>query len=205
MGKYTEVVKGLPKFLGPDAAFQDRVKQVKEIASTTTLPTDLKDKDGDPIALDSEMPGVYKEVILESIEMLRIQLLYYKFDMRTDRYPHAYVESRSIIESIEYAMKKLGELKEAYKQLIVADFEKRVVQSVRLPDGLLSYNAEPYAKITDKEAYRQWCLDNDYAESMQLPWQKTNAILKERLLAGEDEMDGVEAHSYDKLRLTRKG
>lgn len=75
--------------------------------------------------------------------------------------------------------------------------------ALRLPDGsTVRVQAEPYGKVVDKEAFRLWCLENGYERQLQL-WPATmNAIVKERLLQGEPEPDGVEAYSYKKVFFT---
>jgi hypothetical protein len=75
--------------------------------------------------------------------------------------------------------------------------------ALRLPDGsTVRVQAEPYGKVVDREAFRQWCVDNGYGGQLQL-WPSTmNAIVKERLLHGDPEPAGVEAYSYKKIVFT---
>lgn len=104
---------------------------------------------------------------------------------------------------------------EAYEQLLAESQEEGgsgwgqfgvKPNALRLQNGdTIRIQPEPYGKVTDKEAFRQWCIANGYERQLQL-WPSTmNAIVKERLLAGDPEPDGTEAYSYTKVVLTRKG
>lgn len=66
--------------------------------------------------------------------------------------------------------------------------------ALRLPDGdTVRIQGEPYGQVTDKEAFRRWCIANGYESQLQI-WPSTmNAIVKERCLSGEALPDGTEA------------
>lgn len=72
--------------------------------------------------------------------------------------------------------------------------------ALRLASGAtIRVHREPYGTVKDKEAFRLWCISNGYERQLQL-WPSTmNAIVKERLLAGEAEPDGCE--SWSKLKV----
>jgi hypothetical protein len=63
---------------------------------------------------------------------------------------------------------------------------------------------EPYAVVKDKDAARLWAMANGFERTLQMPWQTLNAEVKERLLNGLAEPDGVVAHSKPKL-VRRRG
>lgn len=91
---------------------------------------------------------------------------------------------------------------EAYKVLMVNQMEVEGEDSIRLTDGqLISTYPEPYAKIVDRDAFREWCIQQELGRQLQLPWQTTNSLLKQRLIAGEPEPPGIEAHSITRISL----
>lgn len=78
--------------------------------------------------------------------------------------------------------------------------------ALRLASGdTIRIQKEPVGKVSDKEAYRLWCIDNGYERQLQLWPSTTNAIIKERLLKGEPEPDGTEAYFYNKIVYVKSG
>lgn len=72
--------------------------------------------------------------------------------------------------------------------------------TVRLESGdSISIQREPSAKVEDKEAFRKWCIANGYEGQLTLPSPTVSSIVKERLLSGEAEPDGVSAYVYNKV------
>lgn len=64
---------------------------------------------------------------------------------------------------------------------------------------------EPCGQVKDKEAFRLWCIAAGYERQLQL-WPSTmQSIVKERLLAGEPEPDGVEWFRRNKIFLAKNG
>lgn len=58
--------------------------------------------------------------------------------------------------------------------------------------GSIRVQKEPIGQVTDKEAFRKWCIKNGYETQLQL-WPSTmNAIVKERLLTGDPGPDGTD-------------
>jgi len=98
---------------------------------------------------------------------------------------------------------------EAYEQMLAASQQAKAAgwgkygvseNSFRMADGAtIRVQSEPYGKVMDKELFRQWCIDNGYETQLQLWPSRMNAMVKERLLAGENVPDGTEAFSYDKI------
>jgi hypothetical protein len=58
--------------------------------------------------------------------------------------------------------------------------------------------------VEDKQAYRNWCVENGYEEALCLPWQTTNAITSERLVEGLPEPTGVKSFKQT-IVVVRKG
>jgi len=193
MGKYSHVVKDLPKFLGKDDSSQSRINDLKR----QLREVDEKEN-ADPIYVRK-----FRDALVDNIMDLFKELSNVKTDLKDNRFPQAYIETRNAIDLLEQAMKRLGELKTAYEQILIETFESRDITSLRTEGGLLSLVSEPYAQVEDKPAFRKWCIDNGYESQLALPWQTTNSILKERLLEGESSPDGIKPHVRDGIRLRR--
>lgn len=75
--------------------------------------------------------------------------------------------------------------------------------AIRLPSGAtIRIQPEVTGQVKDKERFRLWCIANGYETKLQLWPTVTTAIVKERLMAGEPEPDGVEAFKRNKLVFT---
>jgi hypothetical protein len=76
---------------------------------------------------------------------------------------------------------------------------------MRLENGAsVSTYSEPYGKVVDSEALRQWALsDPDLSRKMALPWMTINSLTKERTLAGEAPPPGVEVFAKQLVRLNK--
>ena len=91
---------------------------------------------------------------------------------------------------------------DAYQSLMVAQFEAEGISSLKLSTGqpIVTYE-EPYAQVIDKDAFRLWCIKQGLERSLVLPWQTTNKITKDMLLAGDPEPDGVTIYAKTRVRL----
>lgn len=113
-----------------------------------------------------------------------------------------YTVLRAKKEELETKIKELNVKIETFSQLITMLFEEAGISSLKLMSGdSVSVQLEPYAVVKDRDALRQWAVANGLERSLTLPWQTTNALAKERLLAGEPEPDGVEIFSKSKIVL----
>lgn len=75
---------------------------------------------------------------------------------------------------------------------------------LRLVDGgSVQVRLEPYAQVRDKEEFRLWCIANGYERQLQLWPATTNAVAKERLLAGEPLPDGCDVFAKTKVVYTK--
>lgn len=168
-GKYAAVIDKLPKFLGNDPSYQEKVIAVKDAILDEAL-----EQTGSRFVPASDLARLYEEL-------------------------------RGEVAGLEEKLSEANLRLEAHSQLLQDQYEIEGLTSLRLADGgSVSLQYEPYAKVEDKEAFRQWCLHNGLEKSLALPWMSTNAITKERLLAGEPEPDGVSAQAKTKVVL-RKG
>jgi phage host-nuclease inhibitor protein Gam len=58
---------------------------------------------------------------------------------------------------------------------------------------------EPQAKVVDRDKFLEWCKREGLERQLMLPWQTTNKLTKDALLAGQPEPDGVTAESRVKF------
>jgi len=106
---------------------------------------------------------------------------------------------KRVFEEQEY---QTNAIIEAYKQLLISQFENEDITSVRLSTGELVYATwEPRVKVTDRDKLREWVITMGLIRELQIPWQTLNSLSKERFLRGELEADGVELESDVKLTL----
>ena len=115
-----------------------------------------------------------------------------------------YAALRAAKDAVEEQLSDVNLQLEAISQLLVDQYESEGGTSVKLHDGhTVSVQYEPYAQVVDREPFRLWCVANDLEKALTLPWQTTNAITKERLLAGLAEPDGIKAHARTKIVLRK--
>ena len=70
-------------------------------------------------------------------------------------------------------------------------YEAEGIKNMTLLEGTLRLDPKPHAVVEKPEEFHQWCLDNGYAPQMNLAWQTTNSLVKERLLSGEPDPPGI--------------
>jgi hypothetical protein len=119
-------------------------------------------------------------------------------------------ELRQRKKDLAKQLSDLNVIIEAHTQILVEQFEVEGVSSMRFSldaddKRLIRVQSEPYAQVTDRDVHRKWAIDNGLERSLMLPWQTTNALAKERLLAGEPEPDGVTVFVKDKIIMSGKG
>lgn len=134
------------------------------------------------------------------------------YDLSATGLAKDYASWREQKERIEDELREINLFLEAATQLLVASQEEGADgwgqygasdNALRLASGdKIEIRREPYGQVKDKEAFRQWCVDNGYERQMQL-WPTTmNAIVKERLVNGDDLPDGTEVFAKDKIVFT---
>jgi len=88
----------------------------------------------------------------------------------------------------------------AVTMLMVDQFEVEGEKAVTLTNGdNIRWQPEPSLVVTDKEAFRQWCLKQQLDRDMVLPWSKANKLVKEMLVAGDEEPPGTECFVRTKV------
>lgn len=123
---------------------------------------------------------------------------------------HATALARRYIEIRTQKDKLKGELESvqleltAVEQLMAAQYEAEGVTSMNVEGlGTVRVTPEPKAKIVDRDAFREWCIENGYERALALPWSTTNAVLKQRLLEGLTEPSGLEARYQNGIFFTK--
>lgn len=180
----------LPKLVGTDPSYQEKVVEVRKIIESGKL------------YADSSMEELLKRVAEFSVEHPEDELGEFRQhgSYLAKRYAIAR-EKKDLLDEMLYAVNLEVE---ALKQMVVDQYENEDTTSIRLESGeMVRVQPEPYAQVQNKDLFRAWCIANGYADSLVLPWQTTNSLTKERLLAGESEPPGVKAHVVSKIVLRR--
>lgn len=113
-----------------------------------------------------------------------------------------YAEIRKLKDRLDEWESDMNLLLEAYKSLMIDQFDVEGISSLRLDNGQpISTWPEPHAQVVDREKYRQWCVKNGLETSLMLAWQTTNAMVKKFLLQGLPEPPGVDVYTETKIRL----
>jgi len=196
-GKYAAVIGRLPKFQG-DEPYDVRVRERK-----VKILEELRANEARPSVEDVE-PKV-RELMGEIVDrIVKVNnLLLNCAPVGTSAIARLWKEMRGVEEILDE--EHLAELRlnmEATKEILVEAFDAEQLDTLKLANGVaVQIQPEPYAKVKDRDAFREWCLKNDLGNSLQLHWSTTNALVKERLLQGLPEPDGVEATSKPKVIL----
>jgi hypothetical protein len=152
--------------------------------------------------LDGEEPDYQAKVNAVKTELLADP----DFKRQASFLAREYKLLRAEKDALDAGMYELNIRLKAVSQLMTDQFEAEGVDNIRVDGRPVSVYYEPYAQVTNKEAFRQYCLrDDDLSRRMTLPWQTTNELAKKMLLAGEDVPDGVEVYAATKIRLGSEG
>jgi hypothetical protein len=188
-GKYAHVIAKLPRYLGTEPKYQEKVEAVK------------KEMLRHPC--DCGMEGTTDLSFHSSDCAYRVKeprTFIYGVDLAKQ-----YIDIRTEIEALEAKLSEANLRLESTSQLLTDQFEVEDTSSMQINGrGTVRTQYEPYAKVEDKEAFRKWCIENGLEQSLALPWQSTNAITKERLLEGKSEPTGVTATSKVKVVFTKE-
>ena len=162
------------------------------------------------------MPGKYEHITpnlpkfiepekhREKVEEKKTELLNGRVGVPARELATLFVGLRTKKDETEAQLKQDNLMLEAARDLLCEAMDDDNTTSLGLTGiGTIRVQREPYAEVKDKAQFRKWCVRNGLEESLMLPWQSTNSITKERLLAGKPEPDGVEAFQKDKVVLTR--
>lgn len=139
-----------------------------------------------------------------------------------------YRKCRLVKDALTEQLKLVNVEEEAYKQMIAEAYENDGITSLTLGSGeKVRVQPEPYAQVADRDLFRRWCATpsserfsyrerqedgtvadvevqgGGLAESMAIAWGTTNALLKERMLVGEEPPPGVKPFVKVGLRLQK--
>jgi hypothetical protein len=197
MGKYSHVIDTLPRYLGTEPKYQERVDAVKQkICASEIVINDELLKDALGVALDT----VKKKVtgVCGALIEARGPKNY------ASTYAFIYTQIRAVKEELEAHLSNLNLIETAYTQLMQDQFEVEGSKSLTLESGgNVRIQLEPYTKVEDPDAFRRWCIDNGMENELQLPWMTANSLCKARLSEGEPEPDGVKLFSKPKVVYTK--
>ena len=135
------------------------------------------------------------------------------FNTRADKYrgmsavslATKWTEQRAEEDRIEAELKEVTRELEVLRILFIRAAESEGIEGVSLASGrTVSLGSEPYASVENPDEFRQWCREHDLDRSLQLPWQTTNSLTKERILAGYAPPPGIKVYLRDKLTLRNK-
>lgn len=145
-----------------------------------------------------QVVGESKRLILEQADAARIHLTIGELGRRL-------YGLRQQKEALEDKIKDLNVGIEAYSALFINKADEQEIEGpVRVEGGAsISIIDEPKLQVEDPQKFRQWCKDNDLEEALKMDWQTANALLKERLLEGQPEMDGCKAFFIKKLTVNK--
>jgi hypothetical protein len=194
--KYAHVVQNLPKYLGDDPGRLELLNKVRDEILATGEQNDFNVE----AQILSTLVNVKTHV--EAILAFGKRQIGIKRDAAI--FTKAYATTRTVVDTLGDLKSAAQLLLDAYERLMVEKMEEEGIASLRLESGAsVSTYVEPYCKVVDREAFRTWCVYNGYEPQMQLLWMTTNAIAKERTLAGEAPPDGVEVTAKTMVRLNR--
>lgn len=202
-GKYAAVLGKLPKLV-EDTPYQERVNKRKlEMLAVRDDPDEFVFKAGED--LDKTEEGIRREIKTVIVALVTINH-YFKHaaGKSPSHWARVYAEARGVKDVLEEHESELNLNIEAIQQLLIETYETEDVSSLKTVDGhSVRVQHEPHATVMDRDRFREWCVKNGLERSLALAWQTTNSIVKERLLKGLPEPDGVEAKYKTKVVLTR--
>jgi len=128
------------------------------------------------------------------------------FEMSSAWLAQEYAATRDEKDAAEKVLSDVNLHLEALKQMIVERFDADGIDKLRTTDGqTVTVGVEPHAVIADPETFKEWCRrDPDLRNKMVLPFPTTNALVKERLLAGQPEPPGITTWARSKLTLLKE-
>lgn len=145
-------------------------------------------------------PSYYEKVMALKEEITRDP----EFQRYASTIARTYAELR---REAEVKAAELSELKlrlTAVMLLMIDQFEAEGETGLTLANGdKVRWNPEPHLFVTDKEAFRQWCVSSGLERDMTLPWGKANKLVKDMLVEGEETPPGTECFVRPKVTFTK--
>lgn len=199
-GKYVDVIGKLPKLKPELTEAQIKVNELK-----------ARVREGYKLKLYNDALGYTVDV---DEDKAKAELAPTAQDMAND-----YEAFRLLKDSLEAQVSAVNKAITCYEQLVADQFEIEGIEgglrySLDADDRrLLTVKKEPFAQVKDRDKYRQWCIDNGFANELNLAWGTTNSTAKEMLLNGDftvldngdiEVMPGVTIFAKDTLVLRTK-
>lgn len=222
-GKYAGVIDKLKRTFGTEPDYQDKVNAVKK--QITENPFECGSM---PVDIATKLEKKFEQLLLAAtsantgntafivdfghflhtlmLEFEKLLLLATGGNIQGSELARVYRDLRNIKDMIEGHESNINLLIESHAQLMAEQFEVEGVSSLTLNDGIggnVRVQYEPAAKVVDRDAFREWCIKQGLERQLMLPWQTTNKLTKDALLAGEPEPDGVTAESRAKFVFTK--
>jgi hypothetical protein len=201
-GKYSHVI-GKLAVLPPEAGeYQDKVEAAKEaILAEHTIEDEV-------LPIGREGVEHYLKTIDEKFERLHDALARATATRCRERAPAAadfaasYVLLRQVKDRLEAIESNTNLLLEAYTQLMAKAMDDEGASSIRLTTGEnISTYLEPYARVSDQEAFRQWCVKQGFERKMLLHPSTTASLAKDMLAKGDDLPPGIEVWAKPRFRM----
>lgn len=200
-GKYADVMEGLPHFSNVEPEREDVIREIQRRIKTAPVRPTIEGNGHVPS--DSETVDNILNIVHHYLEdIYDIEETTTQGKQYATEYARVYAELRKVISSLGEEQWKLGLLLEAYQGLMIDQFETEGVSSLKLSNGqpVTTYE-EPYPQVEDKEAFRQWCIKQGLERKMSLHPSTTTSMVKEMLLAGDPEPDGIKIYVKTRVRL----
>lgn len=145
-------------------------------------------------------PSYYEKVLALKDEIERDP----EFQRQAGTIAHTYAALRREAEAKTAELSELKLRLTAVMLLMIDQFENEGETGLTLDTGdKVRWNPEPHLVVTDKEAFRQWCLSQGLERSMTLPWMTANKMVKQMLLDGAGEPPGAECFMRPKVSFTK--
>jgi hypothetical protein len=111
-----------------------------------------------------------------------------------------YAELRREAEVKASALSELKLRLTAVMLLMIDQFEAEGESGLTMKNGdKVRWQPEPHLIVTDKEQFRQWCIEQHLERDMVLSWGRANKLVKDMLVDGQPEPPGAECFMRPKV------
>lgn len=106
-------------------------------------------------------------------------------------------------EEKEAELSELNAELEARYRILAERFENNEIQKMSLSFATFYLNEEPYSSIEDKDALREWVVENGMQELLSINWGTLNSLVKGLIEDGKPEPSGVKVYLKTSVRMRR--
>lgn len=115
-----------------------------------------------------------------------------------------YRKYRVLMDEIKEKKSALEIVLTAYSELLVLAYEEEGITSLKLQDGSsIRVDVEPEPVANDREAFRNWCIEEGLEKEMHLHYMTSKSLIKLMLLEGKPLPPGMQAFMRDKIVFTK--